>query len=100
MARLVPTIRPNSSWRFSKFLAAAPLPVRDVRRLLHEKAGRTLTHSSVITILNIMVRKGYLRRHKQGNAFFFSPKVEKNKVSGGLVGDLGKGFDGWRPRWC
>ena len=57
----------------------SPLPVREVRRLLQEKAGRTLTHSSVITMLNIMVRKGYLRRHKQGNAFFFSPKVEKER---------------------
>ena len=73
----------------------SPLPVRDVRRLLHEQAQRTLTHSSVITILNIMVRKGYLRRQKQGKAFFFSPKVEKKKVSGGLVGDLlGRVFDG------
>jgi BlaI family transcriptional regulator, penicillinase repressor len=74
---------------------ASPLPVRDVRRLLQEKAGRTLTHSSVITMLNIMVRKGFLRRHKEGKAFFFSPKVEKKEVSGGFVGDLlGRVFDG------
>ncbi len=42
-----------------------------------------------------MVRKGYLRRQKQGKSFFFSPKVAKDKVSGGLVGDLlGRVFDG------
>ena len=73
----------------------SPLPVREVRRLLLEKAKRTLTHSSVITILNIMVRKGYLRRHKQGKAFFFSPKVARKEVSGGFIGDLlGRLFDG------
>ena len=66
----------------------APLPVREVRTRLEEQAKRTLTHSSVITMLNIMVRKGYLRRRKQGKAFLFSPKVEKQNVSGGIVGDL------------
>jgi BlaI family transcriptional regulator, penicillinase repressor len=66
----------------------SPLPVRDVRRLLQEKARRTLTHSSVITMLNIMVRKGYLKRQKEGKAFFFSPKVERRNVSGGIISDL------------
>ncbi len=73
----------------------APLPVRDVRARLEETAGRTLTHSSVITMLNIMVRKGYLRRKKDGKAFLFSPKVEKQSVTGGMVGDmLSRVFDG------
>ena len=66
----------------------SPLPVRDVRTRLKEQAGRDLTHSSVITMLNIMVRKGYLQRKKEGKAFFFSPNVEKQGIAGGLVGDL------------
>lgn len=66
----------------------APLPVRDVRERLESEAERTLTHSSVITMLNIMVRKGFLRRQKEGKAFLFSPKVAKENVSGGFVGDL------------
>jgi len=73
----------------------SPLLVRDVRTRLEETAKRVLTHSSVITILNIMVRKGYLQRRKEGKAFFFSPKVKKETVSRGLVGDLlGRLFDG------
>ncbi len=73
----------------------APLPVREVRTRLEEQAKRKLTHSSVITMLNIMVRKGYLRRRKQGKAFFFTPKVEKENVSGGIMGDLvARLFDG------
>ena len=36
----------------------SPLPVREVRERLAE-AGRPLAHSSVITMLNIMHRKGF-----------------------------------------
>jgi BlaI family penicillinase repressor len=66
----------------------APLPVRDVRTRLEEHAGRTLSHSSVITMLNIMVRKGYLKRRKKGKAFLFTPKVARDSVAGGIMGDL------------
>lgn len=73
----------------------SPLAVRDVQTRLEETAGRTLTHSSVITMLNIMVRKGYLRRKKEGKAFFFSPEVERQSVAGGMVSDLlSRVFDG------
>jgi BlaI family transcriptional regulator, penicillinase repressor len=69
----------------------SPLPVREVR----ERLARPLTHSSVITMLNIMVRKGFLRRQKEGKAFLFAPKVAKENVSGGFVGDLlSRVFDG------
>ena len=73
----------------------APLPVRDVRARLQSEAGRTLAHSTVITMLNIMHRKGFLRRKKEGKAFLFSPKVAKQKVAGRMVGDiLSRLFDG------
>jgi BlaI family transcriptional regulator, penicillinase repressor len=74
--------------------AESPLPVREVRARLAE-AGRILSHSSVITMLNIMVRKGYLRRKKDGKAFLFAPKVNKERVTGGILGDmLTRVFDG------
>ena len=66
----------------------SPLPVRDVRRRLEEEAGRVLAHSSVITMLNIMVRKGYLRRKRDGKAFLFAPKIAKQSVSGGMLRDV------------
>jgi BlaI family transcriptional regulator, penicillinase repressor len=66
----------------------SPLAVRDVRERLEQRAQRALSHSSVITMLNIMVRKGYLRRKKEGKSFFFSPKVDKQSVAGGMMGDL------------
>ncbi|MEQ8211891.1 MAG: BlaI/MecI/CopY family transcriptional regulator [Lacipirellulaceae bacterium] len=66
----------------------SPLAVREVRERLAAGADRPLTHSSVITMLNIMHRKGFLKRRKQGKAFLFSPKVEKKSVTGGVVRDL------------
>jgi predicted transcriptional regulator len=35
-----------------------------------------------------MVRKGYLRRKKEGKALFFTPKVDRKSVAGGIMGDL------------
>ena len=46
-------------------------------------------------MLNIMHRKGFLRRKRAGNAFLFAPKVEKDRVTGKMVGDLlSRVFDG------
>ena len=73
----------------------SPLPVREVRARLEAEAHRPLAHSSVITMLNIMHRKGFLRRRKEGKSFFFSPKVEKDKVAAGIMGDvMSRLFDG------
>lgn len=72
-----------------------PLAVRDVREQLESQAGRVLAHSTVITMLNILHRKGYVRRKKQGKAFVFFPKVEKESVTGQMMGDLlSRVFDG------
>jgi predicted transcriptional regulator len=73
----------------------SPLPVRDVRRRLEHEADRPLAHSSVITMLNIMHRKGFLRRKRKANAFLFAPKVEKHLVTGNMMRDLmSRAFDG------
>ncbi|MDZ4658948.1 MAG: BlaI/MecI/CopY family transcriptional regulator [Bythopirellula sp.] len=73
----------------------SPLPVREVRERLALHAERQLTHSSVITMLNIMVRKGFVRRRKEGKAFLFTPQVGKESVTGGFVeGLLSRVFEG------
>ena len=72
-----------------------PLPVREVRARLDQSAGRLLAHSTVVTMLNIMHRKGFVRRRKEGRAFFFSPKDQRKNVVGRMMGDLvSKAFDG------
>jgi len=66
----------------------SPLPVREVRARLETTADRPLAHSSVITMLNIMHRKGFLKRRKDGKSFLFSPKVKQKNVTGGMMGAL------------
>ena len=60
----------------------SPLPVREVRQRL-AVAGRELAHTSVITMLNIMVRKGFLKRSRQGNALLFAPRLRGKACRGG-----------------
>jgi BlaI family penicillinase repressor len=72
----------------------SPLPVRDVRQRLADE-GRESAHTSVITTLNTMTRKRYLKRHKEGNAFLFSPRVQRGEVTRRMLGDLvDRVFDG------
>ena len=72
----------------------APLMVRDVRRALAEM-GRDIAHTSVITTLNTMVDKRFLKRRKQGKAFLFSPRVERDEVCSQMLGDMvNRVFDG------
>ena len=72
----------------------SPLPVREIRERLRAR-GRDIAHTSVITTLNVMVRKTYLRRRKQKNAYLFEPRVGREQVSGQMLGDLvDRVFDG------
>lgn len=72
----------------------SPKTVDEVRQLLAAD-DHDLTHSSVITLMNIMVRKGYLKREKRGRAFEFTPLIESQMVGRNLLGDLVKRvFDG------
>jgi BlaI family penicillinase repressor len=72
----------------------SPQTVQGVREGL-AAAGRELATSSVITVMNIMVGKGYLRRDKAGRAFEFTPLVEHQGVSRRMLGDLvNRVFDG------
>ncbi len=72
----------------------SPLPVREIRLALAD-GGRESAHTSVITTLGVMVRKKYLRRTKQGNAFLFTPGITREEVSDGMLGDIvHRVFDG------
>ena len=70
-----------------------PSPVRCVRG---ELVGfRDLAHTSVLTIMNIMVEKGYLQRVKQDNYFVYRPKITREATTRGMLRDMvQKAFDG------
>lgn len=72
----------------------APLLVRDVRQGLAD-VGRRIAHTSVITTLNTMVDKRYLTREKDGKSYLFAPRVSREQVSEGMLGDVVRRvFDG------
>jgi len=72
----------------------SPQTVREIREQL-AKSGRENAHTSVITILNIMVDKGYLDKKKEGKVYRFWPIVQEEDVSQKMLGDMvSRVFDG------
>jgi BlaI family transcriptional regulator, penicillinase repressor len=72
----------------------SPLAVREVREAL-AAVGRDLAHTSVITTLNVMTRKRYLRRSMEGNACLFEPHMSRENASRRMLGDVVRRvFDG------
>ena len=70
------------------------LRVRDVRRLLAED-GRDLAHTTVVTTLNTMVEKRFVRRTQEGNAYIFEASVVEEDVSQGMLSEfVNRVFDG------
>ena len=63
-----------------------PFPVREVRERL--AAVRDLAYTSVMTTMNIMVRKGYLKRTKSGNSFTYRPAVTRERIERAMLSDL------------
>ena len=74
----------------------SPLTVREVQEgLASGGVGRELAHTSVITMLHIMVRKKLLRSKKDGKSYLFWPQVSEDQVGQGVLGDvLKRVFDG------
>lgn len=72
----------------------SPLLARDIQNVLAAE-GRVLAKTTVITTLNTMVDKGYLRRKKRGNSFLFSPRIDAETVSSRVLSDVvDRVFDG------
>lgn len=66
-----------------------PLAARDVReRLATAEPPRDLATTSVVTMLNIMVDKGYLNRKKRKGVYVFRARVAEQNVSRGMLHDL------------
>ena len=67
----------------------SPKTVRAVREAM-ASVGRDLAHTSLITTLNVMFEKGFVKRKpaKEGRGYEFSPKLSRDQASKGMVGDL------------
>ena len=70
-----------------------PLRPREVRDRL--VGFRDLAYTSVVTIMNIMVGKGYLGRSKTGPGFVYQPRVSEAATTRRMLRDLvNRAFDG------
>lgn len=70
------------------------LRVRDVRKSLAEE-GRDLAHTTIVTTLNTMVDKRFVKRTQQGNAYIFDARVTEEDVSQGMLSEfVNRVFDG------
>ena len=71
-----------------------PATVRQVRERLAK--SRDLAHTTVITMMNIMVKKGYLRRAKDGGSYHaYHPRITEQATTSRMVKDLvDRAFDG------
>ncbi len=68
-----------------------PSPARQVRDALAALPGserRDLAHTSVLTVLAIMVRKRYLRRRRVDRGWVFEARVDQDQTTRSMLADL------------
>ena len=63
-----------------------PCSVRHVREEL--AVFRNLAHTSVMTMMTIMVEKGYLKRSKKGKRYIYKPRISEEDTTQGMLGDI------------
>ena len=60
-----------------------------VRHVREELTGfRNLAHTSVMTMMTIMVEKGYLKRSKKGKRYIYKPRISEEDTTQGMLGDI------------
>ncbi len=70
-----------------------PATVREVRDALAE--SRRLAYTSVMTVMNIMTKKKYLARAKDGGSYVYRPRITERATVRRMLGDLmDRAFDG------
>jgi BlaI family transcriptional regulator, penicillinase repressor len=67
--------------------------VRDVYETLRER--RSVAYTTVMTMMNTLETKGYLKKHLDGRAFRYRPAVPEQRVVGAMVREfIERVFDG------
>lgn len=64
--------------------------VNDVRRIVNET--RPLAYTTIMTVLDRLVRKGRLTRRKSGRAFVYAPQDTRDSLRRAAVRELLEGF--------
>jgi predicted transcriptional regulator len=64
--------------------------VRDVRRVVGQ--SRPLAYTTIMTVLERLVRKGRIARRKAGRAFVYSPATSRDELRRTAIRELLEGF--------
>ena len=64
--------------------------VKDVRQVISEQ--RNLAYTTVMTVLDRLVRKGGAARHKQGRSFIYTPVFSRDRLRRAAVLELVESF--------
>jgi BlaI family transcriptional regulator, penicillinase repressor len=93
MRRADPTLTPQELAIMKIVWRRGTSTVRDVYEDLRET--RRIAYTSVMTIMNILAEKGYLKRRKQDRAFVYRPTRPEQAVLTSMVREfVGRVFDG------
>jgi predicted transcriptional regulator len=70
-----------------------PLTVREIRAQLANEDD--VPYTTVLSLVQLMERKGYLKHQVQGKTYRYSPRVQRQKMTRQLLRDfIGRFFDG------
>ena len=72
-----------------------PLTVREIRERLGIGGVDEVPYTTVLSLLQLMEKKGYVRHEADGKTYRYAAKVGKSKTTRLVIGDfLGRFFDG------
>ncbi len=63
-----------------------PATVRDVYEVMLQR--RRIAYTSVMTMMNVLERKGHLRKSAQDRAFVYEPTAPQQRVLSSMVGEF------------
>ena len=63
-----------------------PVAVRDVLESITQE--RPLAYTTVMTVMDNLHRKGYLRREKEGRAYLYEPTKQRSEHAAELMAEL------------
>jgi predicted transcriptional regulator len=81
-----PTLTPQELEIMKVVWGRASATVRDVYEALLGR--RKIAYTTVMTMMKILVTKGYLKKTRQDRAFLYRPTRSKSKVIGGMLGEF------------
>jgi len=88
MRKPSPTLTPHELEIMKAVWARGQATVRDVYEDL--LAGRKVAYTTVMTMMNVLERKGHLRKRAQGRSFLYRPTRPQSQVVGTMVRDFVK----------